>query len=122
MPVIQRYALRFVASIFAIPEERLDVIRRWNQLSTDAPVLELADEGSARAQHLAAKQGVYDLVDEAVADRRERLQRGETPEDLVSLWRRPRGATGSLQPWFSIISSTSSSGRTPPSGGSAMRL
>ena len=94
MPVIQDYALRFVASIFAIPEERLDVIRRWNQLSSDAPVLELADEGSARAQHLAAKQGVYELVGEAVADRRERLQQGEAPEDLVSLMAAAEGRDG----------------------------
>jgi cytochrome P450 len=85
MSVIQQFTLRFVASLFAIPEEQLGAIQQWNQLSTDAPVLELADEGAARARHLAAKQGVYELVRSAVADRHARLQRGEVPEDLVGL-------------------------------------
>ncbi len=92
MPVIQRYALRFVASLFAIPEDRLVVIQRWNQMSSDAPVLELAEEGAAR--HLAAKQGVYDLVAEAIRDRRERLAHSEEPDDLVSLMVAAEGRDG----------------------------
>ena len=92
MPVIQRYALRFVSSLFAIVEERLDVILRWSQLSSDAPVLELADEGAAR--HLAAKRDVYDLVDQEVANRRKRVAQGEEPDDLVGLMAAAEGRDG----------------------------
>lgn len=94
MPVIQRFTLGFVSSLFAIPEERLDAIVHWNQMSSDAPVLELADDGAARARHLAAKQAVYDLVEGAVADRRERMARGEEPVDLVSLMVAAEGRDG----------------------------
>ncbi len=92
MPVIQRYALRFVSSLFAIPEARLDVIVRWSQLSSDAPVLELADEHAAR--HRTAKRDVYDLVDEEVANRRRRLTQGEEPDDLVGLMAAAEGRDG----------------------------
>ena len=106
MPAIQRYALRFVSTLFAIPEERLDVIQRWNQMSSDAPVLELAEEGAAR--HRAAKQGVYDLVAEAVSDRRDRLACGEEADDLVSLMTAAEGRDGitpamALDNLFNII-------------------
>ncbi len=92
MPVIQRYALRFVSSLFAIPEDRLDVIVRWSQLSSDAPVLELAEDGAAR--HLAAKRDVYDLVAKEVADRSRRLALGEEPDDLVGLMAAAEGRDG----------------------------
>ena len=94
MPVIQSFALRFVSSIFGIPEEQLDVIKRWNELSSDAPVLELDDEGAARARHLEAKRGVYKLVEDAMADRRMRLAQGEEPTDLVALMTAAQGQDG----------------------------
>lgn len=93
VPFIQQFALRFVSSLFAVPIERVDVIQRWAQLSADAPVLEVADDG-VRAAHAAAKQDVYCLVHEAIADRKARFQRGELPEDLVSLMTAAEGVGG----------------------------
>ena len=85
IPLFRKFVMAFIASSFAIPPNRLDVFELWSRLSADTPALELVPGSEVEQRHLAAKERVFDLVREQVADRRQRLQNGETCDDYISL-------------------------------------
>ena len=94
IPLFRRFVMAFIAASFAIPPDRLDVFRLWSQLSADTPAIELAANSPALERHLVAKNRVLDLVREQVEDRRQRLLRGEQPDDLISLMVAAEGQPG----------------------------
>lgn len=94
IPVFRGFVLAFIASSFAVPAERMGVIARWSDMSADTPVLELEDGSEAQQRHFAARQEVFDLIAQLVADRRRRFARGETPQDLTALMAAAEGRHG----------------------------
>lgn len=94
IPVFRRFVLVFIASSFAVPAERMDVIARWSEMSADTPVLELEEGSEAQQRHFAARQEVFDLIAELIEDRRQRFARGENPQDLTALMAAAEGREG----------------------------
>ncbi len=94
IPLFRQFVMAFIASSFAVPDDRLDVFLRWSQLSADTPALELAEGTPAHERHMAAKNDVFALIREQVEDRRRRFERGEQPDDLISLMVAAQGSDG----------------------------
>jgi cytochrome P450 len=94
IPLFRKFVMAFIASSFAIPPHRLDVFELWSQLSADTPALELVPGSEAQQRHLAAKNRVFDLVREQVADRRQALRNREQRDDYISLMVAAEGQAG----------------------------
>lgn len=94
IPVFRDFVIRFIVASFGIAPEHAGNFFRWSELSADTPALGMV-EGSAEAQrHFAARQAVFDLIDELVADRKRRFAAGETPADLTALMVAAEGREG----------------------------
>lgn len=85
IPLFRAFVMLFVAGSFAVPHDRVGVFERWSQLSADTPVIEMTGGSEAQRRHFAARQDVFDLVDEQMADRKARFDRGENPQDFIAL-------------------------------------
>lgn len=94
IPVFRAFVIRFIASSFGVPPERAGVFHRWSELSADTPAVEMEAGSAAQQRHFAARQAVFALIDELVADRRARLAAGETPQDLTALMVAAEGRDG----------------------------
>jgi len=92
--VFRAFVMAFVAGSFAVPPERVGVFERWSRLSADTPAIEMAEGSEARQRHFAARQDVFDLVHEQMAERRARFDRGEDPQDFIALMVAATGPTG----------------------------
>lgn len=94
VPVFRDFVMRFIAVTFDVPRDRLAIFERWSEASADTPALGL-DEGSEEARrHFAAREQVFALVEELVAERQRRMAQSEQPADLVSLMAAAEGHQG----------------------------
>jgi cytochrome P450 len=85
IPLFQKFVLEFISSSFAIPFDKLDAVRRWSEMSADAPAVGMDENAEEYRTHFAVKQEVFDLILDQVADRKARFRDGEEPDDLISL-------------------------------------
>ena len=95
--VFQEFMSEMITSLMDIPSEHKFDLVRWNRIISDAAVLVLEESDPRFKERDDAKEGVYALLRAAVADRRERLGRGEAPQDLVSLMVAAEGHNGITQ-------------------------
>jgi len=94
IPAFRDFVMRFIASSFGVPHDRLDVFRQWSELSADTPAVELPEDSPERQRHFAVREAVYALVHEQVADRKRRYAAGEEPFDLIALMVAAEGRDG----------------------------
>jgi cytochrome P450 len=94
VPVFRDFVLKVIASSFAVPQERTGVFIRWSENSADTPAVGIEQGSEAEQRHFAARQDVYDLIAEQVADRKARFARGEEPSDLIALMVAAEGREG----------------------------
>jgi cytochrome P450 len=92
--LFRQFILAFIGSSFAIPPDKFETFKRFGELSADTPALGLAKGSPEEQRHLIAKNGVLDLIREQIAERKERFQKGEQPNDLISLMAAAEGKSG----------------------------
>jgi len=94
VPVFRNFVLKVIAGCFAVPEDRMDVLRRWGQLSADTPALGLEEGSEEEKRHFAARADVFGLIAQQVEDRQQRLAASEEPADLIALMVAAEGSNG----------------------------
>ena len=94
VPVFRDFVFKVICSSFAVPMDRSWVFQRWSENSADAPAVGVEEGSDAEQRHFAARQAVYDLIEELVADRKARFAAGEEPSDLVALMVAAEGSDG----------------------------
>lgn len=94
IPLFREFVTQFIAESFEVPSDGLGVFRLWSELSAETPVLGVEEGSEAQRRHKAAREGVFDLLREMIANRKARLARGEVLSDYTSLMVAAEGRGG----------------------------
>ncbi|MGE3689774.1 MAG: cytochrome P450 [Novosphingobium sp.] len=84
IPVFRDFVMEFIALSFGVSRAHLDIFENWSKMSADTPALGLEQGSEAQERHNRARADVVALVAGEMEDRRQRLDRGEDPADLIA--------------------------------------
>ena len=83
--VFEDLTSELITVLMDIPRARKYDFLKWNRVISDAAVIPLDDNNPIFPLRNEYKASVFDFLRTQVQDRRERLARGEEPQDLISL-------------------------------------
>lgn len=85
VPLFKEFAGKVVLGLLNFSRVSESDFRRWYELILDSAAFSIPSNHPLYAERSKAKAEIYEVLKAEVADRRERLERGERPSDLVSL-------------------------------------
>jgi cytochrome P450 len=93
-PLLEAFVSEMITSLMGIDRKYKDPLLNWNRVISDLATIPLEESDARYAQRAEAKEGVFDLLRAEIADRIERFERGEEPQDLISLMVAAEGRDG----------------------------
>jgi cytochrome P450 len=85
VPLFKEFADKVVLDLLNFSRVSEGDFHRWYELVLDSAAFSIPSNHPLYAERSKAKAEIYEVLEAEVADRRERLERGEKPTDLVSL-------------------------------------
>jgi cytochrome P450 len=85
VPLFKEFAGKVVLGLLNFSRVSAGDFRRWYELVLDSAAFSIPSNHPLYTERCKAKAEIYEVLKAEVADRRERLERGEKPTDLVSL-------------------------------------
>lgn len=85
VPLFKEFAGKVVLDLLNFSRVSESDFRRWYELVLDSAAFSIPSDHPLYSERCQAKAEIYEVLRAEVADRRERLERGEEPTDLVSL-------------------------------------
>jgi cytochrome P450 len=80
--------------VMGLPRERAVDLKHWNRKLSDTPVVDMAKDSPAYAEHKRTKAEVIAYLNHEVDVRQQRLRTGATPDDLVAMMASLEGKDG----------------------------
>lgn len=84
VPLFKAFAGRVVLDLLNFSRVSEGDFRRWYELVLDSAAFSISPNHPRYAERCKAKTEIYEVLKAEVSERRERLERGEEPTDLVS--------------------------------------
>jgi cytochrome P450 len=85
VPLFKEFAGKVVLDLLNFSRVSESDFRRWYELVLDSAAFSISADHPLYIERCKAKAEIYEVLKAEVADRRERLERGEKPTDLVSM-------------------------------------
>lgn len=85
VPLFKEFAGKVVLDLLNLSRVSEADFRRWYELVLDSAAFSIPSNHPLYTERSKAKAEIYEVLKAEVADRRERLARGEKPTDLISL-------------------------------------
>ncbi len=94
VPLFKEFAGKVVLGLLNLSRVGEGDYRRWYELVLDSAAFSITSDHPLYTERSKAKAEIYGVLTAEVTDRRERLERGEKPTDLVSLIASAEGCSG----------------------------